>query len=439
MYDIVLGRNKSDFQKFGTKGTIFLGKHYVKMGQTSALSNKVYMDVSTSHVLFICGKRGSGKSYTMGVIAEGMSDLDQDVKDNIAVVMLDTMGIYWTMKYPNEKQPKILEEWGLESKGLNITIYTPKGYYNEYKEEGIPTDFPFSIKPSELEATNWCMALGLDIHSEIGVTIERAINEIKDEKKEYDLDDIIEKVRNLDNVESHVKEGVVNRFISVKKWGLFDKDGTPINDLVKGGQVTVLDVSCYATLPGAAGVRALVIGLVSEKLFLQRMMARKMEEFNSVKKNTSLLEDGGNKKRKEPLVWLVIDEAHEFLPRDSETAASQPLIIILREGRQPGISLILATQQPAKIHTDVMTQSDMFLSHRLTAKFDTEALGLLMQSYMRTGLDKELNNLPTSKGSALVFDDNNEKLFPIKIRPRFTWHGGSSPTALEEEKKVFDF
>ena len=79
------------------------------------------------------------------------------------------------------------------------------------------------------------------------------------------------------------------------------------------------------------------------------------------------------------MVWLVIDEAHEFLPREGETASSKPLIIILREGRQPGISLILATQQPGKIHTDVMTQSDIVLAHRVTSKPDVDALNHIMQ------------------------------------------------------------
>jgi len=76
------------------------------MGQTTSLSNKILMDVLRSHVVFICGKRGSGKSYTMGVIAEGMSDLPPEVKDNVSVILLDTMGIYWTMKYPNKQDAK---------------------------------------------------------------------------------------------------------------------------------------------------------------------------------------------------------------------------------------------------------------------------------------------------------------------------------------------
>jgi hypothetical protein len=165
-----------------------------------------------------------------------------------------------------------------------------------------------------------------------------------------------------------------------------------------------------------------------------------MEEFKSIKGSEHYSLDSGEKeKQQDPLVWLVIDEAHEFLPKEGKTVSTDALLTILREGRQPGISLILATQQPGKIHTDVMTQADTVISHRLTAKIDVEALGMLMQSYMREGLDKQLNYLPAIKGSAVIFDDVNERLYPMRIRPRFTWHGGESPSALKEKKKVFDF
>ena len=103
MYDIILGRNKEDQKKYGTQATAFIGKHYVKMGRITSLSNKIFMDVAKSHVVFICGKRGSGKSYTMGVIAESMLDLPEEVRKNFSIIMLDTMGIYWTMKYQNKK------------------------------------------------------------------------------------------------------------------------------------------------------------------------------------------------------------------------------------------------------------------------------------------------------------------------------------------------
>jgi len=139
-----------------------------------------------------------------------------------------------------------------------------------------------------------------------------------------------------------------------------------------------------------------------------------------------------------PYINALADKDYEFLPKEGETLASRPLIEILREGRQPGVSLLLATQQPGKIHTDVMTQSDTVISHRLTAKMDVEALGLLMQSYMRKGLAAELDVLPRVKGAGIIFDDQNEKMYPMRVRPRFTWHGGESPSAIREIKRKFE-
>ena len=68
---------------------------------------------------------------------------------------------------------------------------------------------------------------------------------------------------------------------------------------------------------------------------------------------------------------------------------------------------------------------------------DVEALGMLTQSYMRQGLEREIDLLPRLKGAAVLFDDANERIFPVQMRPRFTWHGGGSPTAIKEKKNYF--
>ncbi|MBI2574479.1 hypothetical protein HYV82_01185, partial [Candidatus Woesearchaeota archaeon] len=72
MYEIIVGRDDTDRKRFGDKGTFLLGKHYVKMGQTTSLSTNIFMDAVRPHVVFVVGKRGSGKSYSSSAIAEGM-------------------------------------------------------------------------------------------------------------------------------------------------------------------------------------------------------------------------------------------------------------------------------------------------------------------------------------------------------------------------------
>ena len=141
-------------------------------------------------------------------------------------------------------------------------------------------------------------------------------------------------------------------------------------------------------------------------------------------------------KKEYPLVWIFIDEGHEFLPKEGKTLATDALIQLLREGRQPGISVVLATQQPGKIHTDVMTQSDIVISHRVTSQPDIEALNQIMQSYLLNSIQQYMNDLPTLKGSAIILDDNSERIYPMRIRPRFTWHGGEAPTAVKMKKRL---
>jgi len=430
--NIIIGRDEKDRQEYGDKGTIFIGKHYKKMAHTSSLSNDVFMVVTKSHVVFVCGKRGGGKSYTLGVIAEGISDLPPEIKRNISIVLLDTMGVYWTMKYPNKQDKELLESWNVEPKGLDVKIFTPVGYYSTYKEKGIPTDVPFSIKPSELSGSDWNTTFSINDNDPVGVLIDRIIYEIKEKKTSYSIKEIIKQIDDDKEADQITKSAAKNRFFNADEWGLFSEKGTSISQLAVPGQVTVLDLSCYATISNSWKIKNLVVGLVSENLFIQRMTARKEEEFVELHRALNPFSDESSGKQEFPLVWLVIDEAHEFLPNEGKTLATDPLITILREGRQPGISLILASQQPGKIHTDVLTQADTVLAHRITAKLDTDSLGTLMQSYMRQGLVSELDNLPREKGSAIIFDDTNEKMYPIRIRPRFTWHGGGAPSAIHE-------
>ncbi len=575
-FEVIIGRNKQAVEKFGKEGTILIGKQYIQMGQTTSLSNPVYMDIAGAHVVFIVGKRGcfsrdtkirlvngknisffelieeykkgkryacytlnkdgsvgemeiinprltekntgvlkltfsnhksvictsdhqfmlndlsykeakdlskkdllksidneeifvqkkeaqksdvydievpkthnfvlesglvvhnSGKSYTLGAIAEGLSDLPLEIKQNLAIILLDTMGIYWTMKYPNFQDTEILKDWDMNAKPLDVKIYTPSGFYKKYKEAGIPTDYPFSVQPSDVGPEDWCTAFSLNPNSAEGVLITRIVQQLQKEGKSYSMDVLIDHAKKDTESTDVVKSVIVNQFEKAQGWEIFSEKGTLLKDLIAPGQVTVLDVSPYATIASGWEIKSLVIGLICRSLFNQRMLARKTEEFKSVDTAMHYFSKEVEEKMDEPLVWVAIDEAHEFLPREGKTAATDALITILREGRQPGISLILATQQPAKIHTDVMTQADTVIAHRLTAKMDIDALGQLMQSYMRQGLDSVLDALPRVMGAAMIFDDANERLFPVQMRPRFTWHGGSSPVAIKEKKEFFE-
>jgi len=429
-FDVIIGRNESDKKAFGKRGLAYLGKTYVTMGNYTSLSNPIYMDVARSHVVLISGKRGSGKSYTIGTMAEALSSLGVEESGNIAPLIFDTMGIFWTMKYKNEKDRELLDEWGLKAKNVPMKVFAPFGYYQEYKDKGIDVDAEFAIKISELEPADWVTLFELTFTDPIAVTIESVVGSLRESKESFSFGDIYDLINRAENVSQEVKNSAMALFDAAKTWKVFDEEkGTSVRDLIEAGTTTVIDLSMYASL-GAFNVRALIIGLVSKKIFNERMESRKDEEIQAVQHGANYMRY--KVVRDMPLVWIFIDEAHEFLPREGRTPATDALVQLLREGRQPGISMVMATQQPGKIHTDAMTQSDIVLSHRVTAKLDVEALNDITQSYLYESISSKLNGLPRLKGSAIILDDNSERIYPMRVRPRFTWHGGEAPTAIKK-------
>jgi len=439
VHEIILGRSPKGIKKYGTDGTIFIGKQYITMGKDTSLANRVLLDVVNPHVLLICGKRGSGKSYTMGVIAEGIASLPDEVRNKISCLFFDTMGIYWTMKYPNMRDDDLLDEWEIESKGFEseVRVFVPKGKLELLRSQDIPVDGAFSISCKDLSGIDWCSLLEINVNSSVGILINRVIIKLLSNGKSYGIRDIIKEINKDTKSTLEVKEAAINSFESADSWGLFSKEGVSVKELLSPGKINVVDISMYAHIGGGFSIRALIVGLISKKILEERIIARKLEEKEDIERGWRYFQTEYVVGEKEhvPLVWIFLDEAHEFLPREGKTLASNSLIQIIREGRQPGISFVLATQQPGKIHTDVITQSDLVLSHRVTSRIDIQALNNIMQTYLAGDIQTLLNMLPPLKGSAIVLDDKVEKMYPIQIRPRITWHGGSEPSLIKPTKK----
>ena len=425
---IIVGKDWKDLKKFGEKGTAFIGKHIVGKGDESHLTNPVLMDITRPHIVLICGKRGTGKSYSAGVIAEEIYKLPDDLRKNLAVVLIDTMGIYWSMKLPNEKEIDMLKEWGIKPEGMNAKLFVPKGYMAEYKETGIAVDAPFTISVSELTAEDWAVTFGFSMIDEHGILLEKIMEDLVERfGDKFSLRDIIDAIDKDKTTEKKVKDALANRFIAAESWGLFEEQGTRIDDFLKPGVISILDVSHYMRVSESWSIRSMVVGLISRKIFAQRLMSRKAEEYGQIT---------GQIKKTLPMVWVMIDEAHQFVPNGETTAATGPLLTLIKEGREPGISVLLITQRPNKLHEDALSQADIIISHRLTSKADIEALRSIMQTYMLEDIQDYLNDLPKTKGSAILLDDNSERIYQIQVRPRFSWHAGGSPIIIKEKSLI---
>jgi DNA helicase HerA-like ATPase len=415
--DIVIGRDPQDILKYGKTGCIYLGKNVVGRGFDYHLTNPVLMDVVRPHVVLIVGKRGSGKSYTGAVIAEEIMNLPEETKRNLTCLLIDTMGIFWSMKTPNEQDIELLAKWELKPKSFPIQNVVPVGLTEFYDKAGIAYDETFAIKPSELSAGDWALTFRISLNESIGILLERIIKKL--EGLDYSIEEIIREIEDDKRSEEKVRLALQNRFLAAKGWGIFSKEATPVERFLRPGVATVLDVSLQDW-----SVRNLMVGILSREIYEARMGARREEEIAKI---------AGEEAKKIPMTWIISDEVHNFIPSEGETAATAPMLTLVKQGRQPGISLILITQRPNKLHEDAIAQSDLVISHRLTAKPDLDALGSVMQTYLLFDIRKSIEKLPKTKGSALILDDNSERLFNVQVRPRMSWHAGASPTALIEK------
>lgn len=408
--EVVVGRDTEDLKKYKAYGTILLGKHLVGSGEESHLTTPVLLDVLRPHIIILCGKRGQGKSYSLGIMAEEIMKLSDDVRKNLCAIMIDTQGIFWTMKSPNEKEAPLLMQWNLKARGFSVNVYVPEGQVKLFSEAGVEFDGSFSFLPSELSSEDWISLFDFDPNEPLGILLQRVVNKLN---QPYSMDDVIDKIHDERGFENE-KLALENRFEAAKTWGIFGEAKMP--EILEPGKITILDVSLTPQ-----NVRALLIAIASRKIFAERTKARRKEELAEVE---------GVKIKKTPLCWVLIDEAHNFIPDKGNPPSLGILLKLVREGRQPGISLVLATQRPNKLHSEALAQCDMIISHRLTAKADIDALRAIMQTYMLYDIARYINDLPKLKGVALILDDNSERLYTIRFRPRHSWHAGASPAAV---------
>ena len=137
-----------------------------------------------------------------------------------------------------------------------------------------------------------------------------------------------------------------------------------------------------------------------------------------------------------PRSWIIIDEAHNYVPARGAIASRKPLKKYVDEGRNLGLSIVVATQQPSGLDPSLQRNADMLLIHSLSHHDDIVAAEGMINTAppAEVTVDRQkieggrsfetlVRNLPL--GYALASTDRANRLFPIRIRPRVTVHGGT--------------
>ncbi|MCS7123469.1 MAG: DUF87 domain-containing protein, partial [Candidatus Aenigmarchaeota archaeon] len=191
IHETIVGRIKEDLLKYGKEGTGYLGKHIVGSGEDAHLTTKVLIDLIKPHVILIAGKRGSGKSYSAGVIIEEFLSLPDKYRNKASFVIIDPMGIYWSMKYPNKQQEELLKKWNLEPKSFKVRVFVPHLLKEAYEKAGIEIDGLITIAPNEVSVEEWIQTFGLKRTDEMAIIFEKAYNEVSKKMQTFSIDDLI--------------------------------------------------------------------------------------------------------------------------------------------------------------------------------------------------------------------------------------------------------
>ena len=99
----------------------------------------VWLATGKEQVVAVVGKRGSGKSFTLGVIAEGLgagaeSSISCQARPR-GVLLFDPLDVYWTIKYPvaasdnteAQRHYQLAKKAGLTSIKCNVSAWVPGG------------------------------------------------------------------------------------------------------------------------------------------------------------------------------------------------------------------------------------------------------------------------------------------------------------------------
>lgn len=427
--NLIVGRAKSSDSQ---RNLIYVGKVAENTSGSNLLGADIWLDVSFPHVIYITGTRGSGKSFDLGVLAEGISKLKnpsaiQEGVDPITSFVIDTQSQFWTLAYPpnsstaaNSAQLLELEAWNIKPNSVaDIALFLPPG-----AESITETEQRFTLAADQVAHDEWCSLIGQDVYSPQGHVLGATINALG---KDFDVADMTSHVaddQNWRNVAETTRQAVLYKLSDLASTGLFTRAGIRVSDLLVPGRCNVFMLRDLRDAD-----KSLVTSLIARQLFTL------MGQHHRRLKRDAFFGDATGGAALPSRVWLIIDEAHVVAPSDRYMPARDTLVEYVKRGRDSGLSLVLATQQPSAIDDRILSQVNLAFTHRLAFQSDINAAinrvpTKAPQALKLRGTEvKDFTDMirVLDAGECFLGDQATSRAILTRMRPRVTSHGGYSP------------
>jgi DNA helicase HerA-like ATPase len=252
----------------------------------------------------------------------------------------------------------------------------------------------------------------------------------------FSVSDLIEAVQSDElaaNYHTESLRALRQRLSALDGTGLFSPTGTSLQDLVGAGRLSVVLLGRLAASYRAAVVAILTRMLIDRRnatAFAEKRLALDPDLESTDRDRVAELAEGGT-----PRTVVVLDEAQSFLAPGPRSPARDLFVRLVKEGRNMGLSAVLATQQPSALDQRVLSQVETFLAHQLVTESDIRAVRDNLKSEIpdsvqfgaqQLDFSGLLRQLPPGVCVVSAADVNTvvRRAMLVRVRPRATVHGG---------------
>jgi hypothetical protein len=415
---------------------VLLGKVAERSSSADRFDYNTWLDVTFPHVILICGRRGSGKSYDLGIIAEGLSARPDSnfssVQGDFCTVLFDLQSQFWTLGQPLDGQIKadadqiaLVKQWNVSGSVTPAQILLPEG-----SAAITGSETKFVISPSMIELADWLALLKIERFDPMGQLLRNCIQLARLSKAQFELSDLVLLIRgrsahaDLAGFQSGTADALEWRLLALQDLKLFKQGSSIVDLLLKPRQASVLLLRELDET-----VKSVIVAST------MRQIERAMSRFHQKLKVANRKREPSTGQQLPSRAWVLIDEAHLVCPSDRSTPANEVIVDYVKRGRDAGLSLVLATQQPSALDTSAISQVDLSLIHRLTYDADIAAALQRLPSPMPKDMtiagkdisDPRILIRRLAPGECLVSDAEAPRTFIMRSRPRLCPHGGGEP------------
>ena len=398
---MIIGKN-SDSPQFGI------------LGKMNSNGRVIGLDLNECNTISLFGVQGAGKSYTIGSITEMV--LRQFSKVNLlpapmaSVIFhysdsMDYAPEFTSMVYPNDEAgqlAKLKAEYGAEPGSIkDVILLAPESQVEIRKAEYPDIDVhPIGFDSSELAVRDWMFLLGAMGND------STYIKELKQIMKACRSDMSLVNIRNGVANSNHMSTS--QRSLAEQKLDFAEEyitDGNKLQQYLKPGRLIIVDLRDeFIEKDEALGLFVVMLNIFSS---VMKVDGRAFNKF------------------------IVFDEAHKYM-NNKELVGS--ITTAIREMRHKGVSIMIASQDPMSLPTEIIELSSIVVMHRFSSPAWVKHVQKAITP-LQTLTATEMAAL--GSGEAYLWANKasdkaiTQRPIKISIRPRVTKHGGDTIQAVK--------